>query len=700
MSPLQVRRPVAGDDLLGTHAPARSAIACAAVAVVAAVLGLVVTGGVPAPAAATTVLAVGLAWAVRRRPRTAQVVGVAGALATAVWIPGVVGGAGVLAMWPVVASALAVRQFATVRTVQELRLVLALAALVCLAAAGIAPSNALIGPMVLVWVAVLAGLACSVPHRPVDAAALRRVGVAVLASSAAALLAFLLVPAPAGAAFGGSAWARAAAQAVGGVSSVNRTAAAYAGGSLDLNARGELGETELLQVPRDSPALWRAGVLDTYDGRTWTSSQAPVSWTAGTATAADGSTGTGWTATVEEGASPVGRTDVVTPVGDYPALVSAGSPVGVATSARLVDNGSGVFLAPASAAYAVSARVVPTVEQGAVPAGSGSAAAAPADVERWLQVPDSVPSRVRDLGAQLTAQAAGDPVAAARAVTAHLQSVAVYSLDAPVPGRGEDAVDAFVFGDRIGFCEHFATAEVVLLRAAGFPARLVTGFAGGDPLGGAAADRRVLRSSDAHAWVEVWVPGAGWVSSDPTAGATLAQSAGRSWWRAAWSWLQLRVDAVLSDAGSRTTAAAVVAVLVVLGWLLVRASRRRGDRRVAPVGAAAVTPRERGRRGDAAVTALLVAVERFDASLPVGWRRGAAEGLSHWRERLTGAGAVPAAAPEGALAALAIAERACFARTCPARAELEAARGALEEASSSSLAAAQAVTGPVRTGPG
>ncbi len=87
-----------------------------------------------------------------------------------------------------------------------------------------------------------------------------------------------------------------------------------------------------------------------------------------------------------------------------------------------------------------------------------------------------------------------------------------------MPGRGRDAVDDFLFNSHEGFCEHFASAEAVLLRAVRVPARLVTGFVGGQERG----SRRVFRGTDAHAWVQVNVGGARWVFTDPTAGATIA----------------------------------------------------------------------------------------------------------------------------------------------------------------------------------
>jgi hypothetical protein len=80
---------------------------------------------------------------------------------------------------------------------------------------------------------------------------------------------------------------------------------------------------------------------------------------------------------------------------------------------------------------------------------------------------------------------------------------------------GRDSVDEFLFGTREGFCEHYAGAFVVLMRALEVPARVVTGYQGGEinPVDGF----MTVRQSDAHAWAEVWLPGQGWTRVDPTA---------------------------------------------------------------------------------------------------------------------------------------------------------------------------------------
>jgi transglutaminase-like putative cysteine protease len=89
----------------------------------------------------------------------------------------------------------------------------------------------------------------------------------------------------------------------------------------------------------------------------------------------------------------------------------------------------------------------------------------------------------------------------------------IYTLNPPL--LGDDSADEFLFDTHRGFCEHFANAFAVAMRAAGIPARVVTGYQGGEvnPVDG----YLVVRQYDAHAWTEVWLPERGWLRVDPTA---------------------------------------------------------------------------------------------------------------------------------------------------------------------------------------
>jgi transglutaminase-like putative cysteine protease len=327
-----------------------------------------------------------------------------------------------------------------------------------------------------------------------------------VAGAAVGLLALALLPDLPGLRFDGSDAARSAG---GGASSGSRDGSdvrstqSYLSGSMDLNARGDLPTTELVAVPAASPSLWAASQMDLYDGRSWSASGPPSSeWVPRDAA------GEYDLREVGDGL-PVARTaeheDVVRPLDDTTILpvLAPGQAAGVRIDDHLVRwKGSLVYPTGAGRPYVVRSN--------------RSIVDEPTVVD--LALPASVPQRVRDLAVRLTGDE-GEVHEKVAAVEAYLRASTRYRLDSPVPGDGEDAVDHFLFESREGFCEHYAAAEVVLLRAVGIPARVVTGFAGGTFEG----DSKVFRGSDAHAWVQVHVGENRWMWSDPTAGSVLAE---------------------------------------------------------------------------------------------------------------------------------------------------------------------------------
>ncbi|SEG54034.1 transglutaminase domain-containing protein [Paenibacillus sp. UNC499MF] len=149
------------------------------------------------------------------------------------------------------------------------------------------------------------------------------------------------------------------------------------------------------------------------------------------------------------------------------------------------------------------------------------ASASPTGLSAYLQLPDRLPQRVRDLAERVTAAGGQDPLAAALALERYLRTEYRYSMDKPtLPAAGEDFVDHFLFVDKLGYCDHFSSAMVVMLRAAGIPARWVKGFAPGEA-GERGTDGSLavtVRSRDAHSWAEAYIPGAGWLAFEPTPG--------------------------------------------------------------------------------------------------------------------------------------------------------------------------------------
>ncbi|NRB71421.1 MAG: DUF3488 domain-containing transglutaminase family protein, partial [Xanthomonadales bacterium] len=130
-----------------------------------------------------------------------------------------------------------------------------------------------------------------------------------------------------------------------------------------------------------------------------------------------------------------------------------------------------------------------------------------------LQLPEQFNPRTRELITRWREETRSD-AALVRRVLAHFNEQPFrYTLNPPLLSR--HSVDEFLFETRSGFCEHYASAFTVMMRMAGIPARVVTGYQGGwyNELG----EYLLIRQSDAHAWAEVWLPAVGWTRIDPTA---------------------------------------------------------------------------------------------------------------------------------------------------------------------------------------
>jgi len=133
---------------------------------------------------------------------------------------------------------------------------------------------------------------------------------------------------------------------------------------------------------------------------------------------------------------------------------------------------------------------------------------------RDLALPVGIDPKARALARRWRAEDPAPRLIIRRALAYFHDQPFYYTLHPPKL-NGPNTVDQFLFRIRQGFCQHYASAFAVLMRAAGIPTRVVTGFVGGhdDALGGF----YVIRESNAHAWDEVWLHGEGWVRVDPTA---------------------------------------------------------------------------------------------------------------------------------------------------------------------------------------
>jgi hypothetical protein len=139
----------------------------------------------------------------------------------------------------------------------------------------------------------------------------------------------------------------------------------------------------------------------------------------------------------------------------------------------------------------------------------------PPSITKFLSLPDSVPERVLTLARDLTANAI-TPYDRAQAIETYLRTNYPYTLDVPSPPGGRDVADYFLFDLKEGYCDYYATAMVVLARAAGLPARFVVGYASGtyDSSNG----QYTVTEANAHSWVEIFFTDIGWVEFEPTAG--------------------------------------------------------------------------------------------------------------------------------------------------------------------------------------
>jgi hypothetical protein len=184
-------------------------------------------------------------------------------------------------------------------------------------------------------------------------------------------------------------------------------------------------------------------------------------------------------------------------------------------------NFADVTTLDAGAPIATNATVTQTARISTATADELRAAATayPQWLDRYRLLPDgsapntiATPQRVKDLARQL-AQGQRTPYDIATAMERYLRTTYGYATVVNNPPTNRDVADYFLFDAKAGYCEYFATAMTVLLRADGIPARVVTGYLPGarQPDG-----HFLSRESQAHAWVEVYFPQYGWITFDPT----------------------------------------------------------------------------------------------------------------------------------------------------------------------------------------
>jgi transglutaminase-like putative cysteine protease len=249
-------------------------------------------------------------------------------------------------------------------------------------------------------------------------------------------------------------------------------------------------EFEGAMPPRRS-LYWRGPVLWDFDGRTWRIGSPGFAQAPPQRTAAADTNSYAYSVTLE----PHNRNWLF-------AIETAAM---VPERARLLDDGQLVSLAP------VRARMrYDMVSHTDLPPDP---AVEPWQLRRALRLPAGFNPKATLLAETWRRESPGDAALLQRAAEFFRRSQLVYTLEPPL--LGQDSVDEFLFQTKAGFCEHFSSALVFLMRAAGVPARVVTGYQGGDlnPVDG----KVTVRQSDAHAWAEVYLVDRGWIRVDPTA---------------------------------------------------------------------------------------------------------------------------------------------------------------------------------------
>jgi transglutaminase-like putative cysteine protease len=241
-------------------------------------------------------------------------------------------------------------------------------------------------------------------------------------------------------------------------------------------------------IPNESQRYWRTVVLHDFDGRTWKRNWQPAG-----------------PSTIDQAGTPI----------DYRILLEPSNQrwipmldVPVASQlprSKLTQDLQLVAAEPIATLTAVDAHSMVKAQFGI--------ALSPTEQFIDTRLPKGRNPRSRELARSMSAQSQDAPSYINAVLRMFHQENFSYTLEPTA--LGYQPVDDFLFNTRNGFCEHYASAFTVMMRAAGIPARVVTGYQGGEV--NALGDYMIVRQSDAHAWSEVWLADRGWVRVDPTA---------------------------------------------------------------------------------------------------------------------------------------------------------------------------------------
>lgn len=250
------------------------------------------------------------------------------------------------------------------------------------------------------------------------------------------------------------------------------------------------------EPPPHNILYWRGPVLSQYDGQTWRRSDAPASAVPNLIHTEDNHS-YNYTVTLE----PHNKNWLLAL--EQPTNISA--PLQLSRELQLITKDVVTNVISYSLSSMPEAKNVGLFKQ---------------ESDRNLQLPDNINPKTKDLAIRFYQQANGDPELVILSALSYFRNQEFFYTLSPPP-LGQNSMDSFLFDTKRGFCGHYASAFVTLMRYAGIPSRIVTGYQGGalNPID----NYMIVRQSDAHAWTEVWVDNIGWLRVDPTAAVSPAR---------------------------------------------------------------------------------------------------------------------------------------------------------------------------------
>lgn len=271
-----------------------------------------------------------------------------------------------------------------------------------------------------------------------------------------------------------------------------------------------LDDSVVMMVQSSRPSYWKGESFDFYTGRGWAN-------TMSVRTAREGDFANPFppdtfvSKVIQKfNFSPSAGSQVIF-FGGVPAQVEISNGFSLSSGDKIITDNGGNFYIPGRQT-GLSYDVVSYFAEFSPSQSLNGREPYPANIEPYLQLPE-LPERVRILAQQIT-ESSPKPYEKARKIERYLSANYPYDLTVKPAPANRDITDYFLFDLKRGYCTYHSTAMVVMLRAAGIPARWVTGFTTGNY--SAEKGSYEVKMSNAHAWVEAYIAGFGWVPLEPT----------------------------------------------------------------------------------------------------------------------------------------------------------------------------------------